>query len=217
MATLQLQMHAGVVPQNSPTWRQRAHSAHLAQGALDGACGAYSVFQALIVLGVASKAHVRCLKRIAQSDRLEHTWNQAIRNFFIGTDDDDMDALLQTLADQVERRRVTGSMRRVLAFALERLAAGEVVIVGFEDEGMRGGHWVTAVGVEELVSPEGRAVTGILCLDSGEVAPAIAPFNTRLDLRSQCRGARHLHYRVPGGIRMVTCTSAIALSRRRPL
>ena len=216
MPSLQTRLHPGVIPPTSASWRRRSRSAHLHQGQLTGCCGGMSVLMSLIVLGVASRAHVRSLRVIAEGDRLEPTWRKVQENFFAGADDGDMVELLGTLHQYLRYRLVTGSMRQVLAFTLERLAKDEVVILGFNDEGAVGGHWVLACGIELLVAGSTRTTTGVLCLDSAEDPPTLAPFNTRLELESPSRGARFLHYRRPNGsVRIVTCKAAIALSRRR--
>ena len=175
-----------------------------------------SVLMSLIVLGVASRAHIRSLRVIAEGDRLEPTWRKVQETFFRGADDGDLVELLDTLDQYLRHRLVTGSMRQVLTFALERLAKDEIVILGFNDEQAFGGHWVLACGVELIVAGSTKTTTGVLCLDSAEEPPTIAPFNTRLELESPSRGARYLHYRRPdGGVRIVTCKTAIALARRR--
>jgi hypothetical protein len=216
MPSLQTRLHPGVIPPATATWRQRGRSAHLRQGSLEGACGPYACFSALIVLGVASRAHVRCLRLIAEGDRLEQTWRRSQEFFFSGADDRDMVKLLGTLDQYVRHRLVTGSMRQVLAFTLQRLAKDDVVILGLNSESTYGGHWVLAVGIELIVKGSTRTITGVLCLDSAEEAPVLTPFNTRLDLESPGRGARYLHYRLPtGAVQTITCKTAIALSRRR--
>jgi hypothetical protein len=215
MPTLQTRLHSGVIPDDSASWRQRGRSAHLRQGSMDGACGPLAVFMSLVVLGVASRALVRSL-RVLTNDRLDDTWIKSLDTFFLGTDDSEMVDLLKTLDRSIRHRAVTGSMRQVLDFTLLRLAKNEVVILGFTDAGSHGGHWVLAIGIEQVVAGAKRTPTGILCLDSAEPAPLLAPFNSRLDLDSPGRGARYLHYRLPeGGIRSVTCKTAIALSVQR--
>jgi hypothetical protein len=174
-----------------------------------------AVLMSMIVLGVASRAHVRSLRVIAEGDRLEPTWRKVQETFFSGADDQDMIELLGTLDQHIRYRPMTGSMRQVLAFTLERLAKDEVVILGVNDESQYGGHWVLAVGIELIVLGSTRTTTGVLCLDSAEAPPMLAPFNTRLELESPNRGARYLHYRLPdGGVRTITCKTAIALAAR---
>lgn len=216
MKTLQTRLHPGVVPGHSA--RQRGSSAHLRQGALEDAAGPYAVFMALIVLGIAPRSHVLCVHEVeaAPDTQLAATWAKAVETYFVGTDDAQMIELLKTLDRFVRHRSVTGSMRQVLSFTLERLATNDVVLLRFADEGAHGGHWVLGVGIELMVGGAKSSPTGVWCLDSAEPAPTMAYVNARLDLVSPARGARYLRYRVPdGGMRLVTCKTAIALSVRR--
>lgn len=214
MATVQLRLHPGVAPSQSAGYRQRGRSAHLTQGALTGCCGGLAVLMSLVVLGVATRAHIRSLRLMAEGDRLEPTWQKVQELFFTGADEEEMLDLLSTLDRHLRYRLASGSMRKVLAFVLDRLAQGDVVITGLGDLRTYG-HWVLAIGVEQLVVGSARTTTGVLCLDPAEAAPQVAPFNTKLDLESPSRGARKLYYHRPGGMHLVTCSSAIALSRRR--
>ena len=123
--------------------------------------------------------------------------------------------LLDTVERYVNRESQIGSMRRVLAFTLSRLAANDVVLLGFGEAAIGTYHWTLAVGVESRVSGRKSRATGVLCMDSAEPAPMLASFNARLEIDSPRRGASKLNYRgADGRPSLVTCTSAIALSRR---
>ena len=214
MQTLQTRMHPGVVQQNPPSYR-RSRSAHLRQGELSTS-GSFAILMATIVLGVATKAYVRRLRCVEEGDLLAPLWSKVQKTFFSGTDHEDMVALLDTIDRYVHRQSVNGSMRKVLAFTLARLAENDVVILGFGDEAVSGPyHYVLAVGIEFKVAEQKSITTGVLCLDATEAAPLLAPYNARLELDSPKRGARQLTYRGPDGRPLLmTCTSAIALSRR---
>lgn len=215
MQTLQTCMHPGVVQQGSPIYR-RNRSAHLRQGELTSACGALTILMAMIVLGVATKPYVRRLRMTDEGDLLAPLWSKAQETFFSGADHDDMLALLDTVERYVHYQSVTGSMRKVLTFTLARLAENDVVALGF---GVAGDpapyHWALALGTESKVAGIKRIATGVICLDASEAAPTLSAYNARLDVTSPKRGARQLHYRgADGRPLLMTCTSAIALSRR---
>lgn len=215
MATLQTRMHPGVVEKGSPIYR-RNRSAHLRQGELTSACGTWTILMAMVTLGVATKSYVRRLHMTDEGDLLAPLWSKAQETFFSGANHDDMLMLLDTVARYVHRQSVTGSMRQVLAFTLARLGENDVVILGFGDDGVPDPyHWALAVGSEWKLAGVKKAATGVLCLDASEAAPMLAPYNARLELTSPKRGARQLHYRgADGRPLLMTCTSAIALSRR---
>ena len=216
MQALQMRMHPGVVEQNPSSYRQRYRSAHLRQGELTGECGPLAILMAMITLGVAQRSHVRRLHYAEEGDPLTPLWSKVQESFFSRADQSEMLGLLDTVERYVHREAVTGSMRKVLAFALRRLAENGVVILGFGDESVTGAyHWVLAVGLSSKVTDQKSTATGVLCLDATEAAPTLAPYNAVLDLDSPKRGARQLYYRGPDGrSSLMTCTRAIALSRR---
>lgn len=214
MATLEMRLHPGVI--TGKTARQRGRSAQLGQGDVEGACGACTVLMALIVLGIASRSKLRSIGELEADDPLAGMWAQAQKTYFTGADEDEMRDLFKTLDRLVRYKETCGSKRRVLAFTLDRLEAGDVVVLGFSNKFGHGGHWVLAVGTESMVVGTKRTTTGVFCLDPSTQAPTVAPYNTKLDLMSPRRGARCLHYRLPsGGLSTVTCDVAFALSVRR--
>lgn len=216
MHALQMRMHPGVVQLNPSSYRQRHRSAHLRQGELTGACGNLAILMAMIVLGIATKPYVRRLRYAEEGDLLMPLWNKVQESFFSGADHDEMLGLLDTVERYVHHKAVTGSMRKVLAFALSRLAENDVVILGFGDEGTPGAyHWALAVGLLSKVAGQKNTATAVLCLDAAEAAPTLAPYNAVLDLDSPKRGAQQLHYRgADGRPLLMRITSAIALSPR---
>jgi hypothetical protein len=170
---------------------------------------------ATMAFGFATKAYVRGLPDAQEGDLLEPLWVRARDTFFAATEHDDMLTLLDAVGRYINREAQIGSMRKVLAFTLSRLAASDVVLVGFGDAAIGTYHWTLAVGVESQVYGRKSRATGVLCLDSAEPAPMLASFNARLELGSPKRGASKLNYRgADGRPSLVTCTSAIALSRR---
>lgn len=215
MPTLQTCMHPGVV-QPTPSSYRRNRSAHLRQGDLTSASGALAILMAMIVLGIATKPYVRRLRIADDGDLLAPLWSKAKETYFSGPDHDDMLALLDTVELYVHCQSVAGSMRQVLAFTLARLAENDVVVLGFGDEGVPGPyHWSLAVGTEARMAGIERTATSVLCLDTLEAAPTLSRYNARLELDSPKRGARQLHYRgADGRPLLMSCTSAIALSRR---
>lgn len=214
MPTLQTCMHPGVV-QPTPSSYRRNRSAHLRQGDLTSASGVLAILMALICLGIATKPYVRRLRMADEGDLLVPLWSKAQETYFSGADHDDMLGLLDTVELYVQSQSAKGSMRTVLAFTLARLAANDVVVLGFGDHGVPGPyHWALAVGTESRVAGVKRTATCVLCLDTLEAAPTLSRYNARLELDSPRRGARQIHYRGADGPLLMTCTSAIALSRR---
>ena len=216
MPTLQTRMHPGVMPADTKMRARYQRGPHLMAGEWDGACGLYTRWTALIVLGVATRSDVLALPSSSKAV-LAEVWARGVETYFSGTDSDEIQSLLRGLERHVSYRSCDGAMRTQIDFVTDSLRRGEVVIVGLERLRGRGdGHWVLAVGMEELVSKTTSEVIGILCLDSGEPAPQLLRFNARLDLQVPKRGATYVRFHgVSGDARSMTIDSAISLERRR--
>ncbi|HEY8706945.1 MAG TPA: hypothetical protein VIM34_03000 [Burkholderiaceae bacterium] len=216
MPTLQTRMHPGVMPADAKMRARYQRGPHLMAGSLDGACGIYALWSALIVLGVATRSDVLALPS-SSNTVLAEVWARGVETFFSGTDSDEIQALLHGLERYISYRACDGAMRTQIEFVTDSLRRGEVVIVGLERPRGRGdGHWVLAVGMEELVSKTTSEVIGILCLDSGEPAPQLLRFNARLELQVPHHGATYVRYlNKSGDAHTMTIDTAIAL-RRRP-
>jgi len=214
MGHLSMKFVPGAWIEEPAIWRQRLRSAHLCQGeTLVGACGPYCIFQAILALGIITRSHVSTL-RLPSPGRFEDTWEKSKAVFFSGTSLDELVAILRTLESESVRHRVlTGPRRTLFDSVVRRLGRGQVVIFGL-DWKTGGGHWVLAIGIEERIEARRRRTTAILCLDSSEPAPRIAPYNTRLELNIKSESARHYIYRESGGTAQVTrCKTAIAIWR----
>ncbi|MEP7298352.1 MAG: hypothetical protein ABI702_19380 [Burkholderiales bacterium] len=185
-------------------------------GSIDGACGPLALWSALIVLGIATRAQVICQKFLFTDDAFGEAWLRSLDVWFQGADDDEFDALLETVSRYVDHSACEGAMRKQLAFTVSRLRKNELVLLGLERRS-GDGHWVLACGLEELVSEDSSEVIGILCLDSSEPAPQLLRYNARLELHVPQKGATFVRFHgVSGDTRSMTIDRAIAL-KRRPL
>ena len=87
-----------------------------------------------------------------------------------------------------------------------------MVLLGLERRDERDGHWVLAVGLEELVTEKSGQVICILCLDSSEPPPDMLRYNARLELQVPKKGATYVRYRgASGNSRSMTIDQSIAL------
>jgi hypothetical protein len=216
MPTLQTRMHPGVMPVDTKIRARYQRGPHLMAGSIDGACGPLALWSALIVLGIATRAQVICQKYLFTDDAFEETWLRSLDLWFQGADDNEFDALLETVSRYVDHSACGGAMRKQVAFAVSSLRKSELVLLGL-GRPSGDGHWVLACGLEELVSTESSEVIGILCLDSSEPAPELLRYNARLELHVPQKGATFVRFHgVSGDTRSMTIDRAIAL-RRRPL
>ena len=168
---------------------------------------------ATIVLGVASRARIKCLPTATpELELFGDFWRKALEGYFAGTDKQEMLALLSTLNGFIKYRIDLGSTERLLRRVAQRLTRNRVAIVGVDGTGS--GHWVLAVGVEMLVSKGSKTVTGILCLDPSEPTPPLAQWNARIELSSATEAGK-LGYRMADGrLRSVKCKEAYILGAR---
>lgn len=214
MGRIELRLHEGLMNPDASTRRVIRRSPHLRQGSLDGACGAYCVAMALIVLRVATRARIRCLPTATPDLELfGDFWTKALEGYFAGTDREEMLALLSTLSGFIRYRIDLGSTERLLRRVAQKLSRNRVAIVGLDGTG--DGHWALAVGVEMLVTKRSKTVTGILCLDPSEPTPPLAQWNARIELNSPATEAGKLGYRMADGrLRSVKCREAYILDAR---
>ena len=187
-------------------------------GDLDGACGPLAVWTALIVLGIITRPQVVCKDFACAADKFDAAWQKSLALWFDGTDEDEMVALLATIAPLVEQAECIGAMRKQVNFIVGRLRRNEVVLIGLERRYQRDGHWVLAVGLEELVTEKSEQVICILCLDSSEPPSDMLRYNARLELHVPKKGATYVRYRGAfGNSRSMTIDRSIALSPARSL
>jgi len=170
---------------------------------------------ATIVLGVATRARIKCLPTATPDLELfGDFWTKALEGYFAGTDKQEMLTLLSTLSGFIKYRIDLGSTERLLRRVAEKLSRNRVAIVGVDGTGS--GHWVLAVGVETLVSKGSKTVTGILCLDPSEPTPPLAQWNARIELNSPAAETGKLGYRMADGrLRSVKCKEAYILDARK--
>ena len=132
------------------------------QGSLDGACGPYCLFMALLIVGVVDNDELNDLWRIKLSTRLgkliksmrEHT-----TLFSDGTTPRDLEKLLEKSFGKVLDTEINESSGRdVIPFVIEHLKQDAPVIVGIKNKDMA--HWLLAIGFEKE-----DEVTKLLFLD----------------------------------------------------
>ena len=216
MAVLHTTMHPGVMPADTKIRARYQRGPHLMAGDLDGACGPLSLWTALIVLGLTSRPQVICQKDRFTNDKFEGTWLKSLGLWFQGADDDEMDLLLDTVSRHLDRTECVGAMREQVHFVVDRLRQNDVVLLGLERRDARDGHFVLAVGMEELVTAKNRRVIGILCLDSSEPPPDMLRYNARLELHVPKKGATFVRFRgASADSRSMTIDRSIALKPRR--
>ncbi len=164
--------------------RGRWHHIHLRQGSVDGACGAYSILMALLVLGqldydqLTSFGHAdgrsRAGKLLAGLEKFPGLFRQ-------GMNTDELSQLLHKNFGQVlsldSVARLDGNPWQ---FTMDQLNTGRPVIIRIQGSGC--GHWMVVIGVE---LDEKDRVARLLALDSSVDAPNVCPWNAFITPRRQ--------------------------------
>ena len=123
----------------------------LRQGSMDGACGPYCVFMALIILGVIDYNQATNLWSTKGSSKLGKLI-KAMRehDVFIqnGTFVEDLETMFaQSFKKDVVTHSTSTGGRKVIDFTVEALKKNSPVIVGIRGKDLA--HWLLAVGFEE--------------------------------------------------------------------
>lgn len=213
MRSIVIELHPGAMRQDN--WRTRGRSsAHYWRGDLAVSAGYHEMCQAIVLLGIASRAQVSLLRRFPEG-HLEDFYYLSVLA------DGDMDlpqvvSILGALGHLIEVDQFTGTRRQMLDQVIQRQAAGGICLLDLADpiNGCR--LWILVVGVEFSVDDGRKSPTALLTLCSSERSVEVAAWNGRLELQSP-PDRRWLHYRaVDGSIRKVALGNVVAMKRRLP-
>jgi hypothetical protein len=134
----------------------------LKQGSLDGACGPYCLFMALLIVGAIRKKELDDLWNIDRKKRLGKLIKAMLDHdtlFGEGTSLIDLEKLLSKSFKKVINTEINEfSGKSIIPFVIEQLKQDCPVIVGIKNRDMA--HWLLAVGFEKEES-----VTKLLFLD----------------------------------------------------
>ena len=192
-------------PSNKPRWSE----VHLAQGALDSACGVHCIGMAALILLRLSRSEVLKMTT-AKRGPLASLWHEARENYFEGTDARDLVRYVAALGGALEVTRHTGSSARIIQAASVAVLANQVPILRVVGRGFD--HWTLVVGLERLVQEsEPQQPLALLLLDPGAQPPWISGFNGRIDIAprvhrrtAQQLAGRSYTYRAMNGDRSET-------------
>jgi hypothetical protein len=179
------------------------------QGDLDGACGIYALFMALVLQGRLARRSLRPVLARMQSQYVgDYTVHEL---YFNGCDAHDLIGFARSLPTPVRCAAIEGSHSEVLRQVIRRISSGKAVLLGVENKSRRYRHWVLIVGVE-YCGTDLSQTTALLGLDPAASCgpPRLRAFNWRLELDHPRRGARYLRgFEDSGSPFLVTCTEAV--------
>lgn len=213
MKSIIIELHAGAMRQEN--WRTRGRSgAHYWRGDLAVAAGYHEMCQAIVLLGIASRAQVSLLRRFPEGDLEDFYYLSVLADDYM--DLQQVVAILGTLSHLIEVHQLSGTRRQMLDQVLERQADGEVCLLDLADPVHDCRLWILVVGVEFSVDDGRKSPTALMTLCSNDHGVNVAAWNGRLELQSP-PDRRWLHYRgADGSIRKVALGNVVAMKRRSP-
>ena len=197
---------------------ERWNDLHLAQSAIDAACGLLSLLMAAAILkGLPRSSLIRITR--AERGPLRALWERASEDIFEGTTHRDLsDYVGAAFTDLQCEVLISSSGTRIGAAAAAAIAAGHMPILRFDTRSWD--HFSTVVGFESTDDEAGPRA--LLLLDPSHPAPWLVPFNARLDLSSKTnesvRAKRPytLPYRYLGGEAWAVKLRSLVIVRAQP-
>jgi hypothetical protein len=177
--------HEGPVATGPDGEEQRVH---LMQGSVDGACGPYCLFMALLALGLVAREDLLAgnhgAKKKGGLAKLLRLCDQYGPFFQDGTNLSDLTTLVKKSFGKKAGISVydKSSGNALKQFVTTNVEANRPVVLGIDFS--EGAHWVLVVGLEYAVDDEGhRSLCRFLVLDPGDPAPTVCAWNGVIDAR----------------------------------
>ncbi len=183
-----------------------AHSVHLHQSDIDGACGAHCVLMALMILGVLKRSATRDLAHARGQAR--SLWRIAERRYFIGTGTRDLKSMAAPFRQDVT---VKSFRKNMVTKALAVLDESGVAIIGISNESFS--HWVLAIGTGGSETGSKNQPVRFLILDPGHPTIPLASWNATLSIKSDMLD-RHV-YETADGRTLVEVCGLVTLGKVR--
>lgn len=159
---------------------------HLRQGDIDGACGPYCLFSALITLGLLQRddllENMALWKGSSRGGRLR----DALNKFGVLSSDGTFGWDLVELTRYYERRGLIAkhdeaSKKHVMRTVCEAIDTDVLPIIGVDWAG-GGGHWLLVVGYQGLKNGDHLQRTHLLCLDPSLESPKASLWNAVIEV-----------------------------------
>lgn len=168
---------------------------HLRQGDLDGACGPYCLFSALITLGLLSRDDLQENMWLWKGSSREGRLRDALKKFGVLSSDGTFGWDLVELTSYYKRKGLAAehvevsktnkiSKRQLLKSVCEAVDASKLPIIGVGWAG-GSGHWLLVVGYQGVEKEDCNQFTHLLCLDPGEVTPKTSLWNAVIEVQDE--------------------------------
>jgi len=174
-----------IVSPQGPKASSTKEMVHLRQGDLDGACGPYCLFMALIALGLLNRHEATHMSEWDGRSR-EGKLREALKDFgsLISNGTYGSDLVLLTDFFKVKRlsaKHVQGSKKHVFQVAAEAIAENRLPVIGVRWSG-GGSHWLLVIGFQGVEQDGELQLTHLLCLDPGHEAPKTSLWNAVIEV-----------------------------------
>lgn len=158
---------------------------HVRQGDLDGACGPYCMFMALIALKLMSRDEAKNMDQLDGRTR-EGRFRDALYAFGVlsseGSDGSDLEWLTDYFkAKGLSANHIESGKDHIFESVTEAIDLGHFPIIGVSWQG-GGAHWMLAVGYQGVEREDDMQLTHLLCLDPGEETPRTSLWNSVLEI-----------------------------------
>lgn len=175
---------------------------HLQQGSLDGACGPYCLFMALIICGLVREDDHQKLLRLEPIRKNSATGKALIKMEELaakrgslmqkGTEISHLQEIAAShgfvATEPQEARKIFKNKKKVLStgvvkdFVIEKVSQDQPVILFLDYNG--GAHWVVVIGLEYKYSKDRdkKKVSRLLLLDPSAPTPIISAWNSVIDI-----------------------------------
>ena len=181
-----------------------SNSVHLHQSALDAACGAHCVIQALLILGILKRQQLSEISKARGAAK--SMWRVARRKYFVGAGFGELQSMLAPYATEIETRAFR---KHTIARTLNVLEDSGVAIVCISNEHFS--HWVLAIGVSGFRPDSNGLPDKLLILDPSHNPVPLAEWNATLNVKGSNPDRRV--YETPTGKVFVELGGLLAIKK----
>lgn len=168
-------------------YRSNFQLVSLQQGSVDGACGPYSIFMALMSIGIVNRKHIEDFFPEEKSDSLARFYKQLKRKPTLltsGTSLKELDKLITTSFTNIKTDCSSNKNETLIKFITGHIQQNHPVVVGIRGENFA--HWLLVIGYTyDEETDAAKYAKQFLCLDPGQPTSYLCLWNSILDFSSR--------------------------------
>ncbi|KVR88722.1 hypothetical protein [Burkholderia vietnamiensis] len=196
--------HAALYPGESPAVAATGAKLFSRQGHCDGGSTLHCVAMALALLGrIGDPVWLPYHEEGAERSVWDHAWPHYMHGLTLS----ELASFIAELNIGVRPVRCTDNAPAILRFSERELAAGNPVLVGWNQPHPVSAHAALVVGIEGRQNGQTFEPHSLLLLDPAGDAPALAGFNARLDRH----GDEGVIYRSSNAARTICLKGAVSM------